>query len=443
MARLSTAALVRRIHVTPTQLVLVVTGGGSRAISAMLEVPGASRTVLEATVPYSAPALASWLGARPEQFCSEPTARTMAMVAYQRAVAYAQGAEAASSLAGVGLSASLASDRPKRGPHRMHGALQLASATVSCSLELVKGGRSRRQEETIAGMLVLNLVAEACGLKSRLPLPLAADEQVVEKRVIAPPAWRALVEAQMAVAPATEAAETTARATADLERRRAIFPGAFNPLHDGHCCMAAIAAERLGRPVEFEISILNVDKPPLDFIEMEHRAGQFAADQILWFTRAATFVEKAEIFPNTTFIVGADTIVRIADPKYYAERPAATAGWPSRASCEGASPTAEAGTASDVGREFTAAQACRRAIDRIAAAGCRFLVFGRRLDDEFQSLATLDLPHWLAAICDEVPEEAFRADISSTELRSRTEREFTGSFERARGQNRKQKPSDQ
>ena len=35
--------------------------------------------------------------------------------------------------------------------------------------------------------------------------------------------------------------------------------------------MAEIASERLGAPTTFELSIANVDKPPLDFIELDDR----------------------------------------------------------------------------------------------------------------------------------------------------------------------------
>src|SRR5207245_1087635 len=124
--------------------------------------------------------------------------------------------------------------------------------------------------------------------------------------------------------------------------RRIVFPGAFDPRHDGHRRMARLAAERLGLTVEHEISILNVDKPPLDFIEMQRRLEQFTDDERLWYTRAATFVEKAALFPGCTFVVGADTIARIAEAKYYGHD----------------------------------GQARDRAIAAIAAAGCRFLVFG-------------------------------------------------------------------
>ena len=53
---LSTEQLVQQIHDSPTRIVLAATGGGSRAIADLLEVPGGSRTFLEAVVPYSPPA---------------------------------------------------------------------------------------------------------------------------------------------------------------------------------------------------------------------------------------------------------------------------------------------------------------------------------------------------------------------------------------------------
>ena len=249
---------IRAIHAAPVELVLAVTGGGSRAIADLLEVPGGSRTLVEAVVPYSAAALSDWLGARPEHFCDDRTARAMAMAAYQRAIRLAEPAGANSpprTLAGVACTASLASDRPKRGAHRLLAALQTESLTRVDSLELTKGLRSRPAEEELVAAVVLNLIAEACGLDERLDLNLTPPEQIVSARATAPPAWQNLLAGRIASADAqgNESPPAAMRAS-----RRAIFAGAFNPLHDGHRRMARVAAERLQLPVEFEISILNV-----------------------------------------------------------------------------------------------------------------------------------------------------------------------------------------
>jgi hypothetical protein len=100
-------------------------------------------------------------------------------------------------------------------------------------------------------------------------------------------------------------------------------------------------------------------------------------------TRAPTFREKAEAFPGATFVVGVDTLLRIAEPRYY-------------------------------GDDHAKRDA---AIAEIAERGCRFLVFGRELDGRFVTLGDLNLPTELRRLCDEVPESEFREDVSSTELR--------------------------
>jgi nicotinamide mononucleotide (NMN) deamidase PncC len=376
---LSPQEFIRRIHAADGQMVLAIAGGGSGAIGELLAVPGGSQTVLEAVVPYSAAALAEFLHAQPEHFCAAPTARMMAMAAFQwaRRLQIASGAEfEVHPPIGIGCTASLVSDRPKRGPHRIHVALQTVDATSTHSLELLKGHRNRAEEETIAARMILNAVAEAFGIEDRLPLALLENERVESERTVAPSEWRDLLLDRIQCVCALPAAVSGSA--------RAIFPGAFHPLHPGHLRMAEIAGQRLGVPVEFEISIENVDKPALDYTEMQTRAAQFGERQLpLWFTRAPTFDQKSAIFPNATFIVGADTIERIGHCRYYGDSAA----------------TAET------------------AIQRIVARGCRFLVFGRAVGEEFQTLADLKLPDSLRRLCDEVPATEFRHDISSTKLR--------------------------
>jgi len=47
--------IIQHIHDSPLQAVLVVSGGGSQALAWLMSVPGATRTVLEVTLPYSHP----------------------------------------------------------------------------------------------------------------------------------------------------------------------------------------------------------------------------------------------------------------------------------------------------------------------------------------------------------------------------------------------------
>jgi nicotinamide mononucleotide (NMN) deamidase PncC len=367
---LSTEQLVEQIHDSPTRIVLAATGGGSRAVAELLEVPGGSRTLLEAVVPYSAPALIAWLGSIPDEFCSARTARAMAMIAFERARQYE---ESKTLPVGVACTASLATDRPKRGPHRVHIALQTADRTATWRLQLQKERRSRAEEERLVGRLLLNVVAEACGVADRLELELLEGEQVEHTNTPARPAWQELLLGNVE----SVCINPTGRPP------KIILSGALNPLHEGHRQMIRIGQELLHEPVALEISIVNVDKPPLDFAEIELRLGQIPPEQTVYLTRAATFEEKSRLFPGATFLVGADTMRRIAAVQYYGGDPAV----------------------------------CHCVVERMADRGCGFLVFGRDMGVGFVRLADLDLPDVLLALCREVPPEIFRVDISSTAIR--------------------------
>jgi nicotinamide mononucleotide (NMN) deamidase PncC len=394
---LTPSRLVGEIHRSPLRIVLATTGGGASSLDHLLVVPGASRTVLEGVVPYSAAALRRFLGAAPEHYCAPETARAMAMAAFQRALCLAkeEGLSEAEPgglpLAGIGCTASLATDRPKRGPHRAHVAAQTATVTITQSIELAKGHRRRFGEEKLVGRLVLNLVAQAAELTGQLDLSLTAGEVVGTSRTAGRPEWTQLLLGQVPAVRHGPAAPPAAR--------RAVLPGAFNPRHEGHRRLVEIARGRLGGApsgdeqalptvcIEHEVSMVNVDKPPLDFTEMERRVAQFGPEETLWFTAAPRFEQKADLFPRATFLVGADTIARVGDARYYGGDPAAR----------------------------------DRAIGHLAERGCRFLVFGRLVGDTFRSLGDLDLPPTLAALCEEISADEFRADVSSTELRRQAE----------------------
>ena len=382
--------LVGQIHAAACPAVIAVTGGGVSAISSLLAVPGGSRSVLEATVPYSPAALTAWLGRRPDQFCSETTALAMAVVAWQRAVRLLQADADARAMVdqlparplvvGAACTASLVSAVPKRGAHRCYVATHTALATAGYALEFEKGARGRPGEEALTGQLLLSAIARAAGLTEIPSLDLRAGEAVTCETQTAAPLLVELTQGQRGVIWAVPRDHLQAECEA---RPRGLVCGAFNPLHAGHRKLRDVAARLLGGDVGYEISVENVDKPPLDYLTIARRRSQFESG-VLALTNAPTFAAKARVLPGTVFVVGVDTAERIVAPRYYSGSVAAMDA----------------------------------ALDELRAAGCRFLVAGRLCGNRFLTLADVAMPGQHADLFEEVPEAEFRVDLSSTELRN-------------------------
>lgn len=392
--------MISALYRSGQQAVIAVTGGGSLAISDLLTVPGASSFVLEASVPYAANALTQWLGRKPENFCARETALAMSAVAFQKGRRF--GGESAN-LIGVGCTASLVSNRPKLGDHRAWIATQTANRTEVLEYQLGKGLRDRHQEERLVADVLLDQLASTCGVRWTgqqlgpgafvVPFDALPEDQFHREAELAEPTlvmlWTGM-RSWLWSLPAPHESENTwfeFDAASTQPHSRGLLSGAFNPLHEGHRELAQVAEKHIAGPVAYEISIVNVDKPPLDYLTIAARRKQFT-DRPLVLTTAPTFVEKSRLFPNTTFIVGIDTAERIVKPKYYHDSEA----------------------------DMLAA------MNEIRANGCRFLVAGRLEDGRFQTLADTPLPSSVRDLFAEIPEHEFRRDISSTELRRKAGR---------------------
>ncbi len=368
-------SLIESLERAGARIVIVSTGGGSAAISHLVSTPGASAVVLEAAIPYAREAVDRLLGGPQETYCSSRAARRLAMAAWQRARALGAAPEQA---VGIAVAASLRTRQPKRGEHRLFVALQTLRATTVASLVLEKEARSRAEEEEVAATLLLECLASVPTVPPPVVLMagrLRAGEKVAIEQAAAPEPWQALLAG-------TRSAVLAVGSDATPAGDQLIFPGSFDPLHDGHRLMARIAEEIAERPLAYELSIANVDKPALDYQEIAARAAQFRG-QTLWFTRAATFVEKLAIFPQSTFVMGADTFVRLAEPKYYGG----------------------------------SQEAADRAVRTIAEHARGLIVFGRAREGVFEEPATLPAPEPLRRIAYFVSQREFRIDISSTALR--------------------------
>ena len=151
-------AAVEAVHASPLRAVLNVTGGGAQSMGWVMAVPGASKTLIEAYVPYARESMIDCLGAEPSQYVSASTARDMAVAAYRRGARLGGGDR---HLVGVGCTCALASSPPKKGPHRCHVATFGALGFAEYTLTMEKGRRDRWEEDGLASMLVVQALADA------------------------------------------------------------------------------------------------------------------------------------------------------------------------------------------------------------------------------------------------------------------------------------------
>ena len=371
--------LVQAIHDAPYRLVLVTAGAGTQALSGLLGVAGASRTVLEAIVPYSEASFDEFLGQTPPQYVSMETAHFLAGRAFTRA----RWLEAENHpTVGLACTATIITDRPKRGKHRAHIAVWQRRRLTSYSLQLQKGIRDRHGEEGVVSRVMLKAVAKAMDLEEQLDLPLLAGDDLLIDTVDFSHSIKRLHENQLDCF----GIKADGRLLASAEHPPILLSGSFNPLHEGHLGMAQAASDFLGQPVGFELSAANVDKPTLAPDTILDRLAQFAGRYTVFASNAPTFVEKARLYKNVTFVVGYDTAVRIPQPRYYQDSEANMLA----------------------------------ALAEIRACNGRFLVAGRADDNgTFHHLDDIAMPVAVRDLFHPLPPHRFRRDISSSELRAK------------------------
>ena len=463
------------VHASPVRAVMHVTGGAAQSLGWVMAVPGASRTLLEARVPYAREAMVDLLGKEPAQYVDARCARRLARAAYARGVRLSPpSGDDARHVVGLGCTCALASVPPKKGAHRCVVATFGLRGAAEYSLVLEKDARDRWEEDGLASRLVVHALAEAAELSraasratesadkhspsgnDRLEGDLLAPHLVpgdaletnFSETLIAraggieyspsddhrspgdkdprtrsrvPFEWLARGDGELVEL--TDGEVTAADALpGGATAKPLVLPGSFNPLHDGHRGMLAAALKlRAGHRPAFELAVTNADKGTMPVEEVMRRAEQFrrrSRSPPSGDGGAETRASDSDLEDE-----GFARLILTRSPLFSGKAalmPGATFVVGHDTAVRLVMPKYYGGEAGML-----------RAFAAIRERGCSFLVAGRLAaaggDDDatgarrFLTLADVDVPAPLRDLFEEIP--GFREDVSSTEIRAEEGRE--------------------
>lgn len=275
------------------RIYLVATGGGAGLQKVLWDVPGISKILVGAEFPYAQEATDRFLGhGKAWPYCGDQMAVALALEAYYRAF-QPDGAPAV----GLGLTASVASTTAHRGEHRVHVATVTENECWCVSKTLVKGEgfAARKRDGEICDLTGLTALYQAVGLE---PQEGTKSSKLALEVLLTHPLWTPSGKRQQVP---TNGNGLT------------LFPGAFNPPHDGHFWMA-----KEHRAI-FHITVNPPHKPALTAAQMLQRAKMLEGFPRLFTKDDPLYLDKARRFPGAKILVGVDAVERMLDPKWGVE----------------------------------------------------------------------------------------------------------------------------
>lgn len=361
---------------TKSLLHVSTTGSGPSLLKSIWDSPGSSAYFVGCFVPYSRIQLHGFLGHPPDDsYISEAVAYDMAMASYIRASEHKAVEGAEGEPVGLGVTSAVASSRLPRGEQRAHIALITKNTVNHAEVQFEKdvGVEARQKQDAQIAETALKLLRSV--LEGWTPSCGKCQEKALE-RFYRYPVFHT---------------NGTRVASADTRVRGLYLPATLNPIHEGHRLMARLAEDYLapeaGRvKASYLVSAISPHKGRLEVQDMLYKAGMLRAER--WRTEYESrmvefthdeplFIDKARKRPESTFVIGADTMKRLLDPSW--------------------GPPIE------------------EMLNEMKNLKIQFLVMGRLIDDKWTTCRDIEVPWSDQILFRPLPG---RIDVSSTELRA-------------------------
>lgn len=283
---------------------VIATGGGAGLQQLLWEVPGSSTYLSGASFPYSAEEQEELLGFMPEHFCSEEASIDLASAAYMKA--YKFGGKKP---VGIGLTASVASEKIHRGEHRIFATIITEDVvrTAQFALEKDAGSAARLHDGEMCNDMGWFLMIDSLAINETEfthpdhPYQYHDTSALAKVRFFERPFF---------------AANGKRLANMPCNKHIALMPGAYNPLHEGHLGTAQNVMDEYGRTVVYEVTAEPPHKEGLSVQLLLQRAKLLQGYDRLFTRKEPFYLDKARAFPGIPLVLGADAMVRMLDPKW-------------------------------------------------------------------------------------------------------------------------------
>jgi nicotinic acid mononucleotide adenylyltransferase/nicotinamide mononucleotide (NMN) deamidase PncC len=282
------------INDSSIKLYYAATGGGYTFISDFMSQSGASKTIIGTEIPYSTEALEYFCGVSIQKYCSAKTATLMAEAAFTKGIKFGGDINTV----GIGVTCALTTQNERENrEHKVYISIHTIDFTCDASWVFTEDAAHRDVQDHLISVFVRKVLHD-------IALGNVLDKKYLPETVV-----------QDYVIEHYDRLKTTESIFGD---NIVIYPGSWNPYHDGHKAITDLAEKITNTKLWYELAVDNADKGSITKGEIVRRIKALPRPCIV--TEAPTFIEKARLLTKPgrkiTFVVGADTWERFIQPHY-------------------------------------------------------------------------------------------------------------------------------